>query len=595
MGYRRRKYSSRAYGSEHAKWHLQQAEIFSSEVGGADYAVKEAFFSLSGKALDYLLEKYGELYGSAAQDYARKTIPKWRTKQTGMSGMVAQRLFKLLPPLMPTDQKHKVFEAIWKSYGPSSQHYLYLGPDSDASAVIKAIDDHFESLNLSHKIPSSLEHRFDWLSDNDVTVKKRLLDHFLSEQRKAANATAALHVPMMLQSMNEDVERKISKLSHTAFAGNHQIEIKADPLRSGFVLSASPYGMTRPPINWTKGLGTIAAIVALVAGGIFVLNSQNRTPTASSGLTQSNSTQSQVGVGQDPDQQITAIPPVPRLSTSQAKIEPARPPTRRAAIAPVVAPNASAHSPAVAPAAGCSDTSISGMSDNGATVNTASGLALQVSIDGIMRIQAAQWSTGDSIVVCTSKDSGGAVYASISNPSHFDKIQAIVASASAPTAVFCDEFRIVRVADDGASVVTTDGTSYQVSTGGIMRIQAAQWSTGDDVQVCRSGAPRIGAPASIANAGHFDKIQVALVARGQSASVTCRRTSVSSVSDGGTSVGTSDGSSYTIASYGIMRIQTQQWSTGDAITVCESHASDGSVPAALANAAHFDKVQATKS
>ena len=62
MGYRRRRYGSRSsYGSERAKWHVAQARAFSDEVGHADAAVKEAFFRLSGKALDYLLDKYGEL------------------------------------------------------------------------------------------------------------------------------------------------------------------------------------------------------------------------------------------------------------------------------------------------------------------------------------------------------------------------------------------------------------------------------------------------------------------------------------------------------------------------------------------------------
>ena len=39
-------------------------------------------------------------------------IPKWRTGRVQMSGMVAERLFNLLPPRMPLGVKYKLVEGL---------------------------------------------------------------------------------------------------------------------------------------------------------------------------------------------------------------------------------------------------------------------------------------------------------------------------------------------------------------------------------------------------------------------------------------------------------------------------------------------------
>ncbi len=287
MGYRRRyRSSSKEYGRERAKLHIEQARTFSAEVGYADEAVKEAFFALSGKALDDLLEIYGDTYGDLKRQYAQDTFPKWKAdwerQRTGgsqkwhsgvvqMSGEVAQRLFSLLPPFMPPEQKNKIVEAIWKQYGPRSTKYIYIGPDSDPQAVLASLEAYFNNVNVLYPIPVTLKKRFDWLSDNDAVAKERLLNHFMSQQRQVAIAKARLYVPVMLASMKADEGRQISKLSHTVFVGNHQVEIRADPLRSGFVLSDSQSDFIRPRFS-SAGL-FVLGIAAAVIIGLFVLNS----------------------------------------------------------------------------------------------------------------------------------------------------------------------------------------------------------------------------------------------------------------------------------------------------------------------------------
>ena len=265
MGYRRRnRISNKEYGRKRAMRHIEEAHAFSAEVGDADHEVKEAFFALSGKALDDLLNDYGRLNGESAEQYARVTIPRWRSGAVQMSGMVAERLFDLLPRFMQPYQKNKIVEAVWNRYGPHSSKYIYIGPDSDPEAIVAALEAYFDNVNVLYPIPYTLKRRFDWLSDNDAAAKERLLNHFMNQQRQVAIAKGSLCIPMMIDGMKGDEERRITKLSHAVFVGNHKVEIKADPLRSGFILSDSPSDAVRPPWSF-KSPGSLWIVAALIA------------------------------------------------------------------------------------------------------------------------------------------------------------------------------------------------------------------------------------------------------------------------------------------------------------------------------------------
>ncbi len=105
MGYRRHYgrsggYGSRDFGMEAALRHIEEARIFSHEIGGTDADVKQYFFGLSGQALEQILSAYGRANGRQAEAYARRMFNRWKAGSTQMSGLVAKRLFSLLPPTM---------------------------------------------------------------------------------------------------------------------------------------------------------------------------------------------------------------------------------------------------------------------------------------------------------------------------------------------------------------------------------------------------------------------------------------------------------------------------------------------------------------
>ena len=210
-----RRYQSRGYskydaGAEAARRHIEAARKLSQELGGTDKDVKEYFFSLPQNKLDVILREYGQRHGSSAKSYAEQTMPKWRSGRTQMSGLVAERLFNLLPPRMPLSAKYQLTQNLWEYFGPSSKKRLRIGLDADVDVAVETVRAHFDEVVLHYTIPDQLERRFNWLSAGDVSVKQELLNHFRSKERQLLSEGARIQLPAMLAHMRDDIAGRTS-------------------------------------------------------------------------------------------------------------------------------------------------------------------------------------------------------------------------------------------------------------------------------------------------------------------------------------------------------------------------------------------------
>lgn len=236
-----RRYRSRGYGTydagaEAARRHIEAARELSRELGGTDKDVKEYFFKLPQNKLDVILREYGRLYGSSAKSYAEQTMPKWRSGRTQMSGLVAERLFNLLPPRMPLSAKYQLTENLWEHFGPRSKKRLRIGLDAGVDEAVEAVRAHFDEVVLHYKIPDQLERRFNWLSAGDVSVKQELLNHLRSKERLLLSEGARMQLPMMLSHMRGDIAGRTSRMAQTLKIGNHELELLIDPKAQGVSL-----------------------------------------------------------------------------------------------------------------------------------------------------------------------------------------------------------------------------------------------------------------------------------------------------------------------------------------------------------------------
>lgn len=202
-------YSRRSFhsGNEYARRHLEEAEAFSKEIGGTDKDVKNYFFSLPYNELNEILKEYGKKFGSSPESYARETFDAWRTGRRGMSGLVAKRLFDLLPPRMPLEKKYELADNIWRYYGPTTVNYYTINQSADINELSRIIGDKLDSTVTIYNIPQNIKNRFKWLSSGDITVEETLLNYFRQQQKSLVLYKLRTEIPILQRQLQNHSDK----------------------------------------------------------------------------------------------------------------------------------------------------------------------------------------------------------------------------------------------------------------------------------------------------------------------------------------------------------------------------------------------------
>lgn len=232
---RRRYGRSDSIGLERALEHIREAEELSRELGGTDKDVKEYFFSLPRHELTKVFGEYGRKYGKVKQEYAEQTFHKWKTRQVKMSGLVAGRLFNLLPPSMPLKDKHALVENLWKEYCPKSDKVLLIGAGADDREIINTIQAHLMNVVVNYEIPEPLQRRFNWLASGDVNIKQHLLNYFLQKEKSMIVHAMEHRLPVLLNHLKEN-GTIIHKMKQQIEIGKHKLDLQFNPKKSGIEL-----------------------------------------------------------------------------------------------------------------------------------------------------------------------------------------------------------------------------------------------------------------------------------------------------------------------------------------------------------------------
>ncbi len=252
----------RSAGYDAALRHIEEYEKLSRELGGTVEDVKEWLFSLPPSQLNPILDDYERDYGSSARKYAEESgLPGWKSGRKKMSGMVAERLFNLLPPRMPVETKFRLSENLWKHYGPKSHEVIRVLPTVAAEDLIEKASAHFEKCIGEYRIPEQLSNRFRWLTGGDVTAQEQLLNHLMKMERNFVLGFLPLKISSFLASVRKGQDA-IQHARETIQIGKHQFEINidAEPSR-GKQKETRPIGTTAEEINW---IGRIFVCLVLV-------------------------------------------------------------------------------------------------------------------------------------------------------------------------------------------------------------------------------------------------------------------------------------------------------------------------------------------
>jgi hypothetical protein len=212
--------------NHYAKKHIAEAERLSSELGGVDKDVKNWFFARSEEELTYILEDYKGRYGAKAYDYALVTIPKWKSGRTKMSGVVAERLFNILPEHMPLESKYSLVDSLWKHAGPQKKILIEIGSEADIEKVISIIKEEVMSLSTIWEIPNSLNKRFKWLGRNDTTTYQNLLSYILDKERQLAVSILEKQIPIIQYNFKSNWREVSQSINYVIEVGKQSVELQ---------------------------------------------------------------------------------------------------------------------------------------------------------------------------------------------------------------------------------------------------------------------------------------------------------------------------------------------------------------------------------
>ena len=215
-----RKPVSRGY--ERAREHILEAHRFAREIGGSDQDVKKYFFSLSSSRLTVVFDAYEKLHGAAARQYAEAAMHKWRSGRVTMSGMVAKRLFRLLPLYMSMEEKYKLTKKLWHHVGPSSRKVVVIDSNTNVNDILDAVRSHIVKVVTEYSIPDALKRRFHWLSGGDVKVSEKLLNYLLECEKAAIITGFEKQLPVILKHLRSDDNTHISQMLRV---GKHELEL----------------------------------------------------------------------------------------------------------------------------------------------------------------------------------------------------------------------------------------------------------------------------------------------------------------------------------------------------------------------------------
>lgn len=230
--------------------HIEEARQFSSEAGGADRVVKDWLFGLSPREIAPIMEEYEGRYGFPAREYAEVTLPAWKSGVRQMSGMVAERFFRLLPSYMPLNEKYRVARRLWEHFGPSSELRLRVDASTPDAEVRSVLRRHVEAKMEPHSVPADFKRRFDWLTADDVAAKENILNRLLADEADLVIGGAARRVRVLRNHGDGRNGRYVRSWCEKIKIGKHEIAIEFDRAAGG---AAPPRARSGAPVGPAGG------------------------------------------------------------------------------------------------------------------------------------------------------------------------------------------------------------------------------------------------------------------------------------------------------------------------------------------------------
>lgn len=204
-GYRRRSYRSwRSRGFRGGSGPSQYSRLHSI-FGPVVEAIHGAFLSLDEDALDELFSDYGAIHGDAAERYARKTFPKWKSGATKLSGQTLTRLIELVPPYLSAEQRIALLDVLVAKHKRSPTGGASISVNvEDPSAGFAEIDKALAAMEVEDELahlPGHVMEAAKWLYDDDVTAARAVLAQATRAENNMKKAQARKELELLKRTI----------------------------------------------------------------------------------------------------------------------------------------------------------------------------------------------------------------------------------------------------------------------------------------------------------------------------------------------------------------------------------------------------------
>lgn len=167
--------------------------------------IKLVFFGLDPFKLKLVFNLYEREHGSGGRKYAEKTYADWRCGTVGMSGRVAERLVKLVPRVLSTEDKFGLVQKLWQNYQGKSTIHLTFHPDSNLDGLVEVLADRIEE-SLEKRIPESVKQSLSWLYDDDSRAIEECLKQLEDAESRLVGNSLLEHVEELKSAANGCLE-----------------------------------------------------------------------------------------------------------------------------------------------------------------------------------------------------------------------------------------------------------------------------------------------------------------------------------------------------------------------------------------------------
>lgn len=176
----------------------------------------ERFYKSSPDELSLILRLYGEEHGSSASKYAQQSIRKWISGTVKISGQTKDRLVKLVPVCLSTDERYIIAKEVCAHYKNKKNKKIdnvFINTDDplsgldELSTIVKSFYDADEIIHLPEELTSAIT----WLADDDVTAARGILAAIEEEEANLIESRAYIEIETLEGLLKIDGKIKLNQ------------------------------------------------------------------------------------------------------------------------------------------------------------------------------------------------------------------------------------------------------------------------------------------------------------------------------------------------------------------------------------------------